>query len=354
MRATLSIGNSGKRLLVASLVAAGLAIPAIAAPQDLTTLLSIFLRNLYAGRIVIPVFTTFANLGTPSNGTVVYCSDCAAASTPCTGASTGAFALRQAGQWVCPDGGSGGSGAPTDAEYLVSEANANLSAEVAPSAANQVPVSSSSAAAAWGTAPVAAGGTGQVTATAAFDALAPTTTQGDLIAHNGTNNVRVAKGAAYQTLRMNSGATAQEWTDNLWFTLHNAGTATGLSPADATAYYWGQFTLFNPSTTSASQRMTVAKACRIVAVRWVTIIQAGTSGENVSLYIRKNDTTDTLLGTQVWTIGIAGTTFSAPTDFTAIDLAAGDDFVFKFQGTWTAAANPTGIIVSAMVWWIPL
>jgi hypothetical protein len=42
---------------------------------------------------------------------------------------------------------------------------------------------------------IANGGTGQTTAVAAFDALAPTTTKGDLIAHNGTDNIRVAVGA---------------------------------------------------------------------------------------------------------------------------------------------------------------
>jgi hypothetical protein len=46
-----------------------------------------------------------------------------------------------------------------------------------------------------GALPVANGGTGQTTAVAAFDALAPTTTKGDLIAHNGTDNIRVAVGA---------------------------------------------------------------------------------------------------------------------------------------------------------------
>jgi len=42
---------------------------------------------------------------------------------------------------------------------------------------------------------IANGGTGQTTQTAAFDALAPTTTKGDLIVHNGTDNIRVAVGA---------------------------------------------------------------------------------------------------------------------------------------------------------------
>lgn len=62
-----------------------------------------------------------------------------------------------------------------------------------------------------GTVAIAKGGTGQTTATAAFDALAPTTTQGDMIYHNGTDNVRLPKGTASQQLRMNSGATAPEW-----------------------------------------------------------------------------------------------------------------------------------------------
>ena len=43
--------------------------------------------------------------------------------------------------------------------------------------------------------PIANGGTGQTTAVAAFDALAPTTTKGDLIVNNGTDNIRVAVGA---------------------------------------------------------------------------------------------------------------------------------------------------------------
>jgi hypothetical protein len=46
-----------------------------------------------------------------------------------------------------------------------------------------------------GTLAVANGGTGQTTVTAAFDALSPATTKGDLIVHNGTNDVRLAVGA---------------------------------------------------------------------------------------------------------------------------------------------------------------
>lgn len=67
--------------------------------QDSTTLLSGFLVNLRAGRIVIPA-TVFASLGTPVDGTFIFCSDCTIAS-PCAGSGTGAFAKRLASTWVC-------------------------------------------------------------------------------------------------------------------------------------------------------------------------------------------------------------------------------------------------------------
>jgi hypothetical protein len=44
--------------------------------------------------------TLFANLGTPVNGTFVYCMDCTVAN-PCAGSGTGALAKRLNGAWVC-------------------------------------------------------------------------------------------------------------------------------------------------------------------------------------------------------------------------------------------------------------
>lgn len=57
---------------------------------------------------------------------------------------------------------------------------------------------------------IANGGTGANNATAAFDALAPTTTQGDLIIHNGSDNVRLGIGTANYVL-VSNGTTAS-WT----------------------------------------------------------------------------------------------------------------------------------------------
>lgn len=58
---------------------------------------------------------------------------------------------------------------------------------------------------------IAKGGTGQTAQTAAFDALAPTTTAGDTIYHNGSDNIRLAKGTAGQSLVMNDAETAPQW-----------------------------------------------------------------------------------------------------------------------------------------------
>lgn len=55
---------------------------------------------------------------------------------------------------------------------------------------------------------VADGGTGASTATAGFDNLAPTTTKGDLIVHNGTDNIRLAVGSDDQVLVADSGEAA--------------------------------------------------------------------------------------------------------------------------------------------------
>jgi hypothetical protein len=76
-----------------------------------------------------------------------------------------------------------------------------------------------------GVVPILSGGTGQTTKTAAFDALAPTTTAGDTMYFNGTDVVRLGIGTAGQALVVNTGATAPEWG--------TAGISTGKSIAMA-------------------------------------------------------------------------------------------------------------------------
>ena len=63
-----------------------------------------------------------------------------------------------------------------------------------------------------GVLPVANGGTNGATATAGFDNLSPTTTKGDIIISNGTNNIRVAVGSDGQALIADSAeASGVKW-----------------------------------------------------------------------------------------------------------------------------------------------
>lgn len=67
---------------------------------------------------------TFANLGTPANGTIVYCSDCTAAN-PVAGSGTGVMARRENGVW---NGGAANAG--SGALVLVESHTASTSAEL--------------------------------------------------------------------------------------------------------------------------------------------------------------------------------------------------------------------------------
>lgn len=62
-----------------------------------------------------------------------------------------------------------------------------------------------------GTTAIANGGTGQTTASAAFDALSPLTTRGDIIFRNATTCTRLPKGTSGQYLKI--GANDPEWAD---------------------------------------------------------------------------------------------------------------------------------------------
>jgi len=110
-----------------------------------------------------------------------------------------------------------------------------------------------------GTVAIANGGTGQTTAVNAFDALSPTTTKGDLIVSNGTDNVRLAVGAdTFALVADSTAATGVKWAAaGAALTITNdTTTATNLYPTfltatsgTATTLYTGNAKLlYKPST----------------------------------------------------------------------------------------------------------
>jgi hypothetical protein len=88
-----------------------------------------------------------------------------------------------------------------------------------------------------GTVAIANGGTGQTTAVAAFDALSPATTKGDLIVNNGTDNVRQAVGTDTYVLIADSTQTSGvKWgpVSVVYFTSSESTTAPNATvPVDA-------------------------------------------------------------------------------------------------------------------------
>jgi len=76
-----------------------------------------------------------------------------------------------------------------------------------------------------GTLGISDGGTGQTSKTNAFDALSPATTSGDIIYHNGTDNVRLPKGSNDKVLQMKSGVPS-------WETISSGLPASGTLAAD--------------------------------------------------------------------------------------------------------------------------
>lgn len=84
---------------------------------------------------------------------------------------------------------------PTATDTLVGRATTDTLTNKTISGASNTITNVSLSTGVTGTLPIANGGTGQTTQVAAFDALAPTTSKGDLIVHDGTDNVRLTAGA---------------------------------------------------------------------------------------------------------------------------------------------------------------
>ncbi len=139
---------------------------------------------------------------------------------------------------------------------------------------------------------VTRGGTGASTATVAFNGLSPSTTKGDIIVHNGTDDVRVAVGTNNQVLVADSAqSTGVKWAlpSSLGLTKINLTTSSFSSPT----------TISIPANTLSTNN----------AIR-ITILNprySGTSGQNVDISISYG-------GQSVGTIQVAGVSGGTATD----------------------------------------
>lgn len=168
-----------------------------------------------------------------------------------------------------------------------------------------------------GTLPIANGGTGQTSQTAAFDALSPTTTKGDLIVSDGTDNIRLPVGTDNYVLTADSAqASGIKWSlaSGSGATITNdTTTSTNLYPTFAAAtsgalanIYTGDAKyLYKPSTGELTSEHFVAG--NGIFVNNLTIdtsytIAAGTSGMSAGPVTVSSGTTVTVSSGSRWVV----------------------------------------------------
>jgi hypothetical protein len=168
-----------------------------------------------------------------------------------------------------------------------------------------------------GTVAIANGGTGQTTATAAFDALSPLTTKGDLIAYDGTDGVRLPVGTNGYVLTADStAASGVAWAagGGGGVTASNdTSTSTNLYPLFAAAttgtlttiYTSNPNYLYKPSTGELS--VTAPRASNGILVNSATVsanytIASGDNGVSAGPVTVASGITVTVSSGSVWTV----------------------------------------------------
>ena len=136
-----------------------------------------------------------------------------------------------------------------------------------------------------GTLPLANGGTGQTTKAAAFNALSPVTSTGDLIIGNGSNsNTRLAIGGFNEYLRSNG--TTASWSSisvsagDIAGTLqtYQGGTGTSSSPSSGQLLIGTSFSSYQLATLTAGTGISVTSASGAI-----TIAATGGGGPTISV-----------------------------------------------------------------------
>lgn len=198
------------------------------------------------------------------------------------------------------------TGSYADPTWITSLAGSKITGNISGNAANVT-----------GTVAIANGGTGQTTKVAAFDALSPTTTKGDLIVSDGTDNVRLPVGADNYVLTADSTQTSGvKWAlaSGSGATISNdTTTATNVYPTFAAAtsgalaniYTSNAKLLYKPSTGELTSTAVVASNGIFVNSLTVSAnytIASGYSGMSAGVVSVANGITVTVSNGSRWVV----------------------------------------------------
>lgn len=180
------------------------------------------------------------------------------------------------------------------------------------------------------------GGTGQATKTTAFDALAPTTTKGDLVAHNGTNNIRVPVGTNTYYLTADSGqASGLNWTAPP-SAVTPGGASNDIQVNNSGTFAGGRCTM------SAGQTITCSGTGAFNAVTSATTV-AATTGVTAGTTVAA--TTAVTAGTSVTaTTSVQGATYLTATN--CADSAGAAACGSAAAGRFVIDVGSTSVVVS--------
>lgn len=208
-----------------------------------------------------------------------------------------------------------------------------------------------------GTLPIANGGTGQTTQTAAFDALSPATTKGDLIVHNGTNDIRLPVGTNDFVLTADSTqASGVKWAASTGGSGFPAGTAMLFAQTSAPTGWTKSTTHDNKAlrvvsgtaSSGGTVAFTTAFASQAVAgtVGNTTATNQSTTATNIATTATNQATTATNQAYTLTTTDIPGHTHTFPVYYIDTTLlgsrACGNGLDTGSSGTVTTSSTGGG------------